>query len=97
MSSNWKNDLTVSIEIIQEKLENAISRVGNNPEVKRTYQEAMDATQKQEKILVGLLEPIIGNTLVLNSQFYNLSIFGERPTNPGARGERIEMECYGIY
>jgi hypothetical protein len=46
LSSNWKNDLTVSVEIIQEKLEDALSRVGNNPEVKKTYQEAMDATQK---------------------------------------------------
>jgi uncharacterized coiled-coil DUF342 family protein len=46
LSSNWQNDLTFGIERIQEKLEDALSRVGNNPEAKKTYQEAMDATRK---------------------------------------------------
>lgn len=46
MSSNWQNDLTFGIENIQNKLEDSLSRVGDNPEVKKTYQEAMEATRK---------------------------------------------------
>jgi hypothetical protein len=56
LSSNWQNDLTFGVERIQEKLEDALSRVGNNPEVKKTYQEAMDATRKARENICRFVE-----------------------------------------
>jgi hypothetical protein len=46
LSSNWQNDLTFGIERIQEKLEDTLTRVGNNPEAKKTYQEAIGCNAK---------------------------------------------------
>jgi hypothetical protein len=44
--SNWQQELLSGIIDFQRKLEDAKDRVGNNPEVKKTYQEALDAVSK---------------------------------------------------
>jgi predicted solute-binding protein len=54
LSSNWQNDLTFGIQRIQEKLENSLTRVGNNPEAKKT--EAMDATRKARENISRFVE-----------------------------------------
>lgn len=56
MSSNWQNDLTFSIQRIQEKLVDSLTRVENNPEVKKTYQEAMDGTRRARENISRFVE-----------------------------------------
>jgi hypothetical protein len=56
LSSNWQNDLTFGIERIQEKLEDTLTRVGNNPEAKKTYQEAMAATRNARENISRFVE-----------------------------------------
>jgi hypothetical protein len=46
MSYNWQNKLTYGIEELQSNLQDAKERVGNNEDVKKVYQEALDSVSK---------------------------------------------------
>ncbi|MDQ3839732.1 MAG: hypothetical protein M3297_10740 [Thermoproteota archaeon] len=43
MSSNWQNDLTSGIQKFERMIEDAKVKIGNNPEVRRSYQEVLEA------------------------------------------------------
>ena len=43
MSSNWQNDLTSGIQKFERMIEDAKAKIGNNPEVRRSYQEVLEA------------------------------------------------------
>ena len=46
MSSNWQNDLTFGIQNFQRMIEDAKAKIGNNPEVRRSYHEVLEAVAK---------------------------------------------------
>jgi hypothetical protein len=51
MSYNWQNKLTYGIEEVQDRLEDAEERVGNNEDVKKAYQEALDSVSKSKEVI----------------------------------------------
>ncbi|HEU4822477.1 MAG TPA: hypothetical protein VFS97_03550 [Nitrososphaeraceae archaeon] len=51
MSYNWHNKLTYGIEELQRNLQDAEERVGNDEDVTKVYQEALDSVSKSREAI----------------------------------------------
>jgi hypothetical protein len=51
MYYNWQNNLTNAIEEVQDRLEGAKECIGNNEDVKKVYQEALDSVSKSKEAI----------------------------------------------
>ena len=47
----WQNNLTNAIEEVQKKLQDAQERMGNNEDLKKAYQEALNSVSKSKEAI----------------------------------------------